>query len=89
MLIESDFVKHGFKPWDHARLSKEVNFTFRDSAGVMSKEIALLFERLKKGTARVTLFKNGKNIDSEFMWSPEELRLFLVKNNLIVEKSKP
>lgn len=82
MLIDSDFIRHGFAP--SQRVVPNNKCWYRAQGF-----IHINVERLRKGMQKVDYYLDNEYIDSEIMWSPEQLRLFLIKNGIIVQNIIP
>lgn len=84
MLIDSDFVRHGFQ------LSPKVitNNKLYTKKFNRIKQFELQVENLRKNVQKVDLAIDGEHLVTEFMWSPEQLRQFIVKHCDAITKSK-
>jgi len=79
MLIQSDFERHGFFLQDVKSTSK---FYIRPT-GAFFKDIELEVVKSHKRTNKINLYIGKQFLTSEVMWSPEQLRQFLLLHKVI------
>ncbi len=82
MLLNCDFERHGFFANNSSPVS-EIWYTRYPQS-----DYDLNVIRARKGMKKVILSKMGKFIATEIMWSPEQLRLFLLFHKVIEDNKK-
>lgn len=78
MLLNCDFERHEFELRDEKCEWDKWYIKFPG-------KYSLLIKKCRKGIQKVQLTIDGKYSEHEFMYSPEQLRLFLIKNGIIVQ----
>lgn len=81
MLLNCDFERHGFIL--HAKEDNLEIYAIPPFNNLDQPHLKV--RRLRKGMKKVELYTKNVEMDGyEVMWSPEQLRLFLIKNGIIV-----
>lgn len=83
MLIKSDFLKYGF---NQVRTTLQGNKIYSNNRS--KPKYKLQVETIRKGIQKVDLSIDDQYLTTELMWSPEQLRLFLLSHKVIDHSKK-